>query len=144
MSRLKMSDIETTGIILSRQRTTKAQFRLRGCAGWSAPLLFAYGKSRFSHAVAHMTSGLKPVVLKSRTPYEPPYDKTNEMTFAPSEDSDQSDQSLRCSHEEASGPWLPLSALWRLIWLGGCPGLSESSLGAQVILLVLSCDSSYS
>ena len=27
----------------------------------------------------------------------------------------------------------------RLIRLGGCPGLSESSLGAQVTLLVLSC-----
>ena len=29
-------------IILSKQRTTKALIRLRGCAGWSAPLLFAY------------------------------------------------------------------------------------------------------
>ena len=28
--------------------------RLRGYAGWSAPLLFAYGKSRFSHDVAHL------------------------------------------------------------------------------------------
>ena len=32
-----------------------------------------------------------------------------------------------------------LSALWRLTRLGGCPGWSESSLGAQAILLVLSC-----
>ena len=32
------------GIILSR---------LRGCAGWSASLLFAYEISRFSHDVAH-------------------------------------------------------------------------------------------
>ena len=29
-------------IILSKQRTTKALIRLRGCAGWSAPLLFTY------------------------------------------------------------------------------------------------------
>ena len=29
-------------IILSRQRKTKALNRLRGCAGWCAPLLFAY------------------------------------------------------------------------------------------------------
>ena len=36
-------------------------------------------------------------------------------------------------------PCYPLSAQWRLIGLGGCPGWSESSLGAQVILLVLSC-----
>ena len=33
----------------------------------------------------------------------------------------------------------PLSAQRRLIRLGGCLGLSESSLGTQVILLVLSC-----
>ena len=33
---------ETRDITLSRQRTTKALIRLRGCAGWSAPLLFAY------------------------------------------------------------------------------------------------------
>ena len=37
---LEISDIETRGIILSRQRTTKALIRLRGCADWSAPLLF--------------------------------------------------------------------------------------------------------
>ena len=28
--------------------------RLRGCPGWSAPLLFAYGKNRFSHDGAHI------------------------------------------------------------------------------------------
>ena len=47
-------DIETRGIILSRQRTTKALTRLRGCAGWSVPLLFAYGINRFSHDVAQI------------------------------------------------------------------------------------------
>ena len=41
---------ENRGIILSRQRTTKALIR---CAGWFAPLLFAYGIHRFSHDVAH-------------------------------------------------------------------------------------------
>ena len=39
--------LESRGIILSRRQTTKALIRLRGCAGWSAPLLFAYGKKRF-------------------------------------------------------------------------------------------------
>ena len=29
-------------ITLSKQQTTKVLIRLRGCAGWSAPLLFAY------------------------------------------------------------------------------------------------------
>ena len=50
---LEISDIETRGIILSKQQTTKALIGLRGCAGWSAPLLFAYGKNRFSDDVAH-------------------------------------------------------------------------------------------
>ena len=41
--RLEILAKETRDITLSRQRTTKALIRLRGCAGWSAPLLFAYG-----------------------------------------------------------------------------------------------------
>ena len=39
--------------LLSRQQTTKALIRLRECEGWSAPLLFKYDESRFSHDVAH-------------------------------------------------------------------------------------------
>ena len=31
------------GVVLSRKRTTKALIRLCRCAGWYAPLLFAYG-----------------------------------------------------------------------------------------------------
>ena len=38
---------ETTYIILSKQWTTKVLIRLRGCAGWSAPLLFAYEMTHF-------------------------------------------------------------------------------------------------
>ena len=52
--RLETLDIEIRGIILSKQWITKALIRLRGCAGWSAPLLFAYDKNRFSHGVAQM------------------------------------------------------------------------------------------
>ena len=48
-NRLESSDIKTRGIILSRQWTIKVLIRLRGCAGWSAPLLFAYVLNRFSH-----------------------------------------------------------------------------------------------
>ena len=44
--RLEILNIETRGIILSRQWTTKGLIRRRGCAGWSAPLLFAYGKKQ--------------------------------------------------------------------------------------------------
>ena len=51
---LKILNLERRGIILSRQRTTKVLIRLRGCTGWSAPLLFAYGKNRFSHDGAHI------------------------------------------------------------------------------------------
>ena len=63
---------------------------------------------------------------------------------APSEDSDaQSDQSSLLNNMKKS--WVlsyPLSTQRRLIRLGMCPGWSESSLGA-VILLVLSCRGSY-
>ena len=44
----EISDIERD-IIQSR---LEVLLRLRGCAGWSAPLLFAYGINRFSHDVA--------------------------------------------------------------------------------------------
>ena len=40
--RLEILVTETRDTTLSSQRTTKALIRLRGCAGWSAPLLFAY------------------------------------------------------------------------------------------------------
>ena len=40
---LEIWTIVSRDIILSKQRTTKALIRLRGCAGSSAPLLFAYG-----------------------------------------------------------------------------------------------------
>ena len=44
---------------------------------------------------------------------------------------------------EALGPKLPREHTAKtLIRLGGCPGWSESSLGAQVMLLVLSCTGS--
>ena len=58
--------------------------------------------------------------------------------------STQSDQSLRCPHEESLGPYLPTKCTAKtLIRLGGCPGWSESSLGAHAILLVLSWGGSY-
>ena len=51
----------------------------------------------------------------------------------------QSDQSLRCPHEETLDLKLPSERTAKtLIRLGGCPGWSEFSLGAKVILLVLS------
>ena len=46
--------IVSKGIMLSKQRTTKALIRLLGCAGWSASLLFAYAFNRFWHDVAQL------------------------------------------------------------------------------------------
>ena len=63
---------------------------------------------------------------------EPPHDKTNKMTCAPSEDSDQPGRPpsliiLRCLHEETLGPELPIKRttktgrMPRLIWVfTGC------------------------
>ena len=64
---------------------------------------------------------------------------------APSEDSDQPVHLLSLIRSFAvrmMKHWALnslLSAQWTLIRLGRCPGWSESSLGAQVIVLVLSC-----
>ena len=81
---------------------------------------------------------------------EPPHDKTNKMACAPSEDSDQPGYPpnlIRVFAVRMKKHWAityPLSAQRRpwsdwadAIRLGGCPGWSESSLGAHVILLIL-------
>ena len=67
----------------------------------------------------------------------------NEMTCAPSElrsawASTLSDQSSLCAQWVAKDP-----SFLQVDSEDGCPGWSESSLDAQVILLVLSCCSSY-
>ena len=54
--RLEILVTETRDIIPSRQRTTKALIRLRGCAGWSAPLLFAFN-------IRHVLSWPGPILL---------------------------------------------------------------------------------
>ena len=55
---LQISAIASTGIILSRQRTTKVLIRLRGCSGWSAQCAFVVRlwQDGFSHDVAHLMS----------------------------------------------------------------------------------------
>ena len=68
---------------------------------------------------------------------ESPHDKTNKMACAPSEDSDQPGHPpslIRVFAVHNKKDWVlryPLSAQWRLIRLGGCPGWSESLLGAK-------------
>ena len=59
--------------------------------------------------------------------------------------STQSDQSLRCPRDEILDPQLPMERTANTLFrLGGCPGWSEFSLGAQVSLLVLSCGGCFS
>ena len=73
--------------------------------------------------------------------YEQQHDKTNKIIYAPSKDSDQPGHPPRlirvftlCS-TGSQGPKVPSCRERRLIRLGGCPGWSESSLGAQGILV---------
>ena len=78
--------------------------------------------------------------------YEPPHDKTNKMVCAPSEDWSVLASAVLAVRMKKD--WVlsyPLGAQRRLIRLGGCPGWSESSLGAQsaVSLLVLLWGGSY-
>ena len=67
-------------------------------------------------------------LLHGKTIIEPPYDKNNKMTFAPSKDSDQPGHppnliSLRCPPEETLGPQLSIKRTAKtLIRLGGGPG----------------------
>ena len=81
--------------------------------------------------------------------YEPHCDKTIKMACAPSEDSDQPGhppsliRAFAVRLKKARFLSYPLSAQRRLIRLVGCPGWSESSLGAHAILLVLSWGGSY-
>ena len=81
--------------------------------------------------------------------YEPPYDKTNKMACAPSEDSDQPGHLpslIRAFAFCMKKAWVlsySLSAQRRLWSLGRCLGWSETLLGAYAILLVLSQGSSY-
>ena len=69
--------------------------------------------------------------------YEPRHDKTNKWLCAQRKlrsawASAQSDQSLRCPHEENLGPKLHVERTAKtLIRLGGGPGWSESSLGTH-------------
>ena len=68
---------------------------------------------------------------------EPPHDKTNKMTCAPSEDSEQPGHLPNLIRVFAMrsmgslGPKISSCEQRRLIRLGVCPGYSESSMGAH-------------
>ena len=56
LASLESLNLASIGIILSMKRTAKALIRLHR-SGWYVPLLFAYGKNRFSHDIAGVWSG---------------------------------------------------------------------------------------
>ena len=45
-------------MVLFKKGITAVLIRLRGCAGWSAPMLFATPKDRFSQDGAHILTSL--------------------------------------------------------------------------------------
>ena len=48
--KIEISLVASLDMIFSDERITKALIRLRGCAGWSAPLLIVYHRRQvFSH-----------------------------------------------------------------------------------------------
>ena len=81
--------------------------------------------------------------------FEPPRDKTNKVTVRPAKT--QISLGIRPVWSESLlSAWRKLGSLathWAqaktLIRLGGCPGISESSLGAHATLLVLSWGGSF-
>ena len=86
-SSLETSNTESTGIILSRQWSTKALIRLSGYAGWSAHLMFAYSKRQvFSWCgsiiiqvkmyVIKLSENIKSSSIKSPRLNEPRHEKT--------------------------------------------------------------------
>ena len=51
--KMKISLVASLDMERYKTRITKALIRLRGCAGWSAPVLFANTDNRFSRVEAH-------------------------------------------------------------------------------------------
>ena len=52
--KIELSFVASLDMVLSKKRITKAVIRLRGCAGWSAPVLFASPR-RFSRVEAQLS-----------------------------------------------------------------------------------------
>ena len=132
---------ETRDITLSRQRTTKALIRLRGCAGWSAPLLFAYDIRHFFSWPELILGFSMSRLMTKPTKWHVRTAKTQiSLGIRPV----WSESSLSAWRNSGFSATLLSALRMTLIRQGGCPGISESSLGVQqIILLVLSCGGSY-
>ena len=59
--KIEISPVASLHMILSKKRITKVLIRLRGCAGWSAPLLFPNPEDRSSCVeaqIAYITNNM--------------------------------------------------------------------------------------
>ena len=89
----------------------------------------------------HNVNEMLTIGMSQTAEHEPLHDKTNKMACAASEDSDQPGHPPSLIRVFAVRMMKALTLSYpgkTLIRLGGCPGWSESSLGAYAILLVLS------
>ena len=108
------------------------------CSKWT-------NRFHLSANISYIKGCFRPCVFLTGYINEPQHGKTNKMTCADSEYSDQSGHPpglIRVFAVRKKKHWVlsyPLSAQRWLIRLGGCPGWSESSLGGQVTLLLLFC-----
>ena len=53
--KIEISPVASLNMVLSKKRITKALIRLRGCAGWSAPVLFAKPRRQVSRVEAQLS-----------------------------------------------------------------------------------------
>ena len=56
--------VASLSIILSWERTIKALIRLRGCVGWSAPLVFVCSYVRFSLDTVHKNDNVHCMAIR--------------------------------------------------------------------------------
>ena len=63
--KIEILTVESFDMILSKIKITKALVRLRGCAGWSAPVLFANPEERFSLAEAQLCHVITKLLLEA-------------------------------------------------------------------------------
>ena len=102
-----------------------------------------YHKGQAAKVQAHPCSLARAIAVRTQNIIQPPHNKTNQMISVPSKDSDQPGHqpsliSLHCVLSRLSR-----TQCFFMQTTKGMPRLSETSLGAQVILLVLSCGGSY-
>ena len=112
---------------------TALLFKFAYEAHWSVNVFHCWNGKCILHGNSYVTCQLSYRIYNN-------WDATwqnQQSDSAPSEDSDQPGHpqsliSLRCPHEERLGSYLPIERTAKtLIRLGGCPGWSESSLGAH-------------